>query len=390
MSGSRSRTGFGSVRRAARRGAADPLVRLLPGAQVRVGRFHQASSEKPPSTISVWPRTISASGEQRKQTASATSPGSTSRPAGVRFEPGSRSSPRGCGKCSSAPVSTTPAETAFDADPARRELDGEVADERLERRLRDADEHVVRRARASSRGSRRRRSTSPPASAARTRASGVSSARAFAFSVQSQCLSSVSSAGLITPVAALWTSTSNGPSSAASSRDPLGGDVAAQRAAARRRRRAAPRPSPRRRGRSGGSRSRPARRPSSANRSAIAFPIPREPPVTSTDAPFERAHRLGGSGSSAGAALGISSQPGTSRRTRGPSSRLRRGVPEPVEQLHLHLGVTAHLVILGEVQHELLDPGAKLVGEVRRRRPDERVDRRRWSAPLRHGEKPNG
>ena len=44
----------------------------------------------------------------------------------------------------------------------------------------------------------------------------ASRARAFAASVQSQCLSSVSSAGRITPVAALWTSTSSGPSSATS------------------------------------------------------------------------------------------------------------------------------------------------------------------------------
>jgi hypothetical protein len=44
----------------------------------------------------------------------------------------------------------------------------------------------------------------------------VSIARAFAFSVQSQCLSCVSSAGSITPVAALWTTTSKGPSSSAS------------------------------------------------------------------------------------------------------------------------------------------------------------------------------
>jgi hypothetical protein len=43
-----------------------------------------------------------------------------------------------------------------------------------------------------------------------------SKARAFAASVQSQCLSSVSSAGRITPVAALWTSTSSGPSPATS------------------------------------------------------------------------------------------------------------------------------------------------------------------------------
>ena len=39
------------------------------------------------------------------------------------------------------------------------------------------------------------------------------SARAFAVIVQSQCLSSVSSAGRMTPVAALCTSTRSGPSS---------------------------------------------------------------------------------------------------------------------------------------------------------------------------------
>ena len=50
-----------------------------------------------------------------------------------------------------------------------------------------------------------------------TRASDRS-ARAFAFSVQSQCLSSVSSAGRITPVAALWTTASSGPSAWTSAR----------------------------------------------------------------------------------------------------------------------------------------------------------------------------
>ena len=43
------------------------------------------------------------------------------------------------------------------------------------------------------------------------------SARAFADSVQSQCLSTVSSAGRMTPVAAAWTSTSSVPSAATSS-----------------------------------------------------------------------------------------------------------------------------------------------------------------------------
>ena len=42
----------------------------------------------------------------------------------------------------------------------------------------------------------------------------ASRARAFALRVQSQCLSSVSSAGRMTPVAALWTRTSSGPSAA--------------------------------------------------------------------------------------------------------------------------------------------------------------------------------
>jgi len=49
-------------------------------------------------------------------------------------------------------------------------------------------------------------------------------------------------------------------------------------------------------------------------------------------------------------------------------------VPEPVEQLHPLLGVAADLVVAGEVLHELLDASAKLIREVRRRRPDERVD----------------
>ena len=44
----------------------------------------------------------------------------------------------------------------------------------------------------------------------------ASSARAFAFSVQSQCWSSVSSAGRITPVAALCTTTRYGPCDASS------------------------------------------------------------------------------------------------------------------------------------------------------------------------------
>ena len=49
-------------------------------------------------------------------------------------------------------------------------------------------------------------------------------------------------------------------------------------------------------------------------------------------------------------------------------------MPEPVEQIHLLLGVPAHVVVLGKVCDELLHPRAQLVREVRRRRPDESVD----------------
>jgi hypothetical protein len=49
-------------------------------------------------------------------------------------------------------------------------------------------------------------------------------------------------------------------------------------------------------------------------------------------------------------------------------------VSEPVEQLSLLLGVPSHVVILGQVLDELTEPRAKLVREVRRCRPDQRVD----------------
>ena len=69
--------------------AGEPEARRVRGRRpARAGRPHpgassgQASSEKPPSTINVWPRTISASGEHRKATAPAMSSGSTRRPTG--------------------------------------------------------------------------------------------------------------------------------------------------------------------------------------------------------------------------------------------------------------------------------------------------------------------
>ena len=44
---------------------------------------YYAGSMKPPSTMRIWPRIISAPGEQRNDTAAATSSGSTIRPAGL-------------------------------------------------------------------------------------------------------------------------------------------------------------------------------------------------------------------------------------------------------------------------------------------------------------------
>src|SRR5205807_663485 len=87
------------------------IVHRVEGATVSVGRLHQAGSEKPPSTTIVWPHTIAASGEQRNETVAAMSSASTRRPAGVRSTERSISSL--FGKWSSAPVSTTPPDTAF-------------------------------------------------------------------------------------------------------------------------------------------------------------------------------------------------------------------------------------------------------------------------------------
>ena len=77
-------------------------------------------------------------------------------------------------------------------------------------------------------------------------------------SVQSQCLSSISSAGRITPVAALWTKASSGPSARTCSSTRARADVAADQNRLGAERPAAPPRSPRPRGRCGGSRSRPA------------------------------------------------------------------------------------------------------------------------------------
>ena len=60
------------------------------------------SSEKPPSTISVWPRIISASGEQRNATAPAMSSG-LDEPADRVRGAGARASPRGSGSARARP-----------------------------------------------------------------------------------------------------------------------------------------------------------------------------------------------------------------------------------------------------------------------------------------------
>ena len=107
----------------------------------------------------------------------------------------------------------------------------------------------------------------------------ASSERAFAFSVQSQCLSSVSSAGRTTPVAALCTITRYGPAAA------IFAIVDSEATLPRTRSTSAPaaRISP-----AAASAAESLRRypsairvaPSRTSRSAIAFPIPRVPPVT--------------------------------------------------------------------------------------------------------------
>ena len=103
------------------------------------------------------------------------------------------------------------------------------------------------------------------------------------------------------------------------------------------------------------------------------MPIPREPPVTKTEAPLNVGHRFG-SGSYAGAELGISSQPIRVRGSLPPCSAFDDACPRRLEQPHLLLAVAAHRVIGGKVLDQLADAGADLEREVRRRRPDEGVD----------------
>src|SRR5205085_12131659 len=67
---------------------------------------------------------------------------------------------------------------------------------------------------------------------------------------------------------------------------------------------------------------------------------------------------------------------------------LRGGVSELVEQLHLPLAVAPDRIVVRKLLDELLDPRPKLVREMRRRRPDQGVDR--FFRCLRHRPHPNG
>ena len=219
------------------------------------------------------------------------------------------------GKCSSAPVSTTPPETAL-TRIARRQLDAEVADERLERRLRGSDEDVVLEHALRAERRDARRSTSRRASAARRRAPAASKRARIRVE---------------RPVPVLVLGLERGADRRRSRRC----GRARRAARARRPRRARARevtlprtstgstPSARSSvavssaaGRCGGSRSRRASAPSRAKRSAIARPIPREPPVTKT---FTR--RRGSGRVGAARRDGISSQPECASATRAAPPR---------------------------------------------------------------------
>ncbi len=102
------------------------------------------------------------------------------------------------------------------------------------------------------------------------------------------------------------------------------------------------------------------------------MPIPRVPPVTRTGR-LSGVNRRGGSGSYAGAELGSSSHPAASWVPLA-LFRFRGRVAEAIQQVHLLGGIRLQGMALREVEDELFDPGAQLVCELRRRRPDERID----------------
>ena len=185
--------------------------------------------------------------------------------------------------------------------------------------------------------------------------------------VQSQCFVEASSAGTLTPLAALCTSTSSGPSAATSSStrsEPtlprtsvgsrseraqvvgrlLGGAVAAEVADRDAFRAVAGEPE--------------------CDRAADA-------PRTARD---EDVHDRCGSGivRARGRRNLVPADP--RRRLARALVRLRRRMTEPLEPLHLRVGVPANLVALGQVGDELAHARSKLEREVRGRRADEGVD----------------
>ena len=189
----------------------------------------------------------------------------------------------------------------------------------------------------------------------------ASRALALAASVQSQCRSSVSSAGRITPVAALWTNTSSGPSRATSSRTRA--EETLPRGSPPRRARGAPRRSPRRRRRSGGG----DRHSRGAELGEAERDRPADParPTGHEDRRACEAHGRRGCGTPAGSARKLLPAEAGSRLPLA-ALGLGGGVPEVVEQAHLLLAVAAHRMVGREVLDQLEHAGPELVGEVRR------------------------
>ena len=96
--------------------------------------------------------------------------------------------------------------------------------------------------------------------------------------------------------------------------------------------------------------------------------MPRDPPVTKT---FTAG---AGAAASTGAEEGSSSQPMRSGDSRWPSSAFDEAWPRSSRRCICGSAYAAHLVVGGQVGDELAHARADLVGEVRRRRPDEGVD----------------
>ena len=215
---------------------------------------------------------------------------------------------------------------------------------------------------------RRRRPPSPGA-AARAR---ESSARAFAASVQSQCLSSVSSARTDDAGGGVVDDDAYGPRGRELVDHPLRRDVAAHEhrlgaGCAQLRGGLLGRAC-----RCAGSRARRVlrRRPRAGARSPV--PIPRVPPVTRTDAP-SRAHAAGAARRPAPSS-GSSLQPGRVCGSRRLSAAFEDACPSRSSNSIFSSRVLPHRVLLGQVERRAPHARAELVGEVRGRGPDERVD----------------